>query len=152
MIIFYINTENNKNTKFDIVFIDGLHQCEQVVKDINNSIQFLNENGKILLDDIIPLNYDEQLKVPLKHEVRNGILKTFVPWTGDVWKTLYHILFFYSQHIDFKYFYNINYRAVAVLKIKSFFEIPESELDIINNYTYETDFKKYIELVENCNK
>jgi hypothetical protein len=146
-----INTENNKNTKFDIVFIDGLHQSEQVAKDINNSIKFLNENGKVLLDDIIPLNYDEQLKVPLKHEVRNGILKTFVPWTGDVWKTLYHILFFYSQHIDFQYFYNMNYRAVAVLKIKSFFEIPESELDIINNYTYETDFKKYIEMIENYN-
>jgi glycosyltransferase involved in cell wall biosynthesis len=147
-----INTENNKNTKFDIVFIDGLHQSEQVAKDINNSIKFLNENGKVLLDDIIPLNYDEQLKVPLKHEVRNGILKTFVPWTGDVWKTLYHILFFYSQHIDFQYFYNMNYRAVAVLKIKSFFEIPESELDIINNYTYETDFKRYIEMIENYNK
>jgi hypothetical protein len=45
----------------------------------------------------------------------------------------------------------MNYRAVAVLKIKSFFEIPESELDIINNYTYETDFKKYIEMIENYN-
>jgi len=140
------------NTKFDIVFIDGLHQCEQVAKDINNSIQFLNENGKVLLDDIIPLNYDEQLKVPLKHEVRNGILKTFVPWTGDVWKTLYHILSLYSEHIDFQYFYHMNYRAVALLKIKSFFQIPESELDIINNYTYEIDFKKYIEMIENFNK
>jgi glycosyltransferase involved in cell wall biosynthesis len=147
---YFENLDTNK--KFDIVFIDGLHQSEQVAKDINNSIQFLNENGKVLLDDIIPLNYDEQLKVPLKHEVRNGILKTFVPWTGDVWKTLYHILFFYSQHIDFQYFYHMNYRAVAVLKIKSFFQIPESELDIINNYTYEIDFKKYIELIKNCNK
>ena len=140
------------NIKFDIVFIDGLHQSEQVAKDINNSIHFLNENGKILLDDIIPLNYDEQLKVPLKHEIRNGILKTFVPWTGDVWKTLYHVLFFYSRHIDFQYFYHMNYRAIAVLKIKSFFEIPESELDIINNYTYEIDFERYIKMIENYNK
>ena len=142
----------NINTKFDVVFIDGLHQCEQVAKDINNSLRCLNENGKILLDDIIPLNYDEQLNVPLKHEVRNGILKTMVPWTGDVWKTLYHILTLYSQHIDFQYFYHMNYRGMAVLKIKSFFQIPECELDAINNYTYETDFKKYIELVEKSNK
>jgi hypothetical protein len=142
----------NINTKFDVVFIDGLHQCEQVAKDINNSLRCLNENGKILLDDIIPLNYDEQLNVPLKHEVRNGILKTMVPWTGDVWKTLYHILTLYSQHIDFQYFYHMNYRGMAVLQIKSFFQIPESELDAINNYTYEIDFKKYIELVEKSNK
>ena len=86
--------------------------------------------------------------MPLKHEVRNGILKTFVPWTGDVWKTLYHILTLYSQHIDFQYFYHMNYRGVAVIQIKSFFQIESSDFDVINNYNYETDFKKYIELVE----
>ena len=137
--------------KFDIVFIDGLHQCEQVAKDINNSLQCLNENGKILLDDIIPLNYDEQLNVPVKHEIRNGVLKTLVPWTGDVWKTLYHILSLYSEHFDFQYFYHSNYRGVAALKIKTFFQIPNSEFEDINNYTYENDFKKYIDLIENFN-
>ena len=146
----YFLQDANTSKKLDIVFIDGLHQCEQVAKDINNSIRFLNKNGKILLDDIIPLNYDEQLKVPLKHEVRNGILKTFVPWTGDVWKTMYHILSLYSENIDFQYFYHPYYRGVAVLQIKTPFQIPD--LDAINNYTYETDFKKYIGLIENFNK
>ena len=56
---FFENLDPSTNTKFDIIFIDGLHQCEQVAKDVNNSIRFLNENGKILLDDIIPLNYHE---------------------------------------------------------------------------------------------
>ena len=144
--------ETNTNTKFDVVFIDGLHQCEQVTKDINNSLQCLNENGKILLDDIMPLNYDEQLKIPIKHFYENGILKTMVPWTGDVWKTMYHILSLYSQHFDFKYFYHPYYRGVAVLQIRSFFQIDSSEFDIINNYTYETDFGKYIELIEQNNK
>ena len=35
--------------KFDIIFIDGLHHYEQVIKDINNSLNVLNENGVILL-------------------------------------------------------------------------------------------------------
>jgi hypothetical protein len=138
----------DSNNKFDIVFIDGLHQCDQVAKDINNSLRCLNENGKILLDDIIPLNYDEQLKVPIKHRYENGILKTMVPWTGDVWKTMYHILSLYSEHIDFQYFYHPYYRGVAVLQIRSFFQIGSDEFDIINNYNYETDFGKYIELIE----
>jgi hypothetical protein len=136
-------------TKFDIVFIDGLHQCEQVLKDINNSIRFLNKNGKILLDDVIPLNHDEQLKTPIKHQLQDGILKTLVPWTGDVWKILYHILSFYSQFIEFNYFYHPYYRGIAVLQIKDSFHIPDRDLDIINNYYYYTDFMKYIDLIEN---
>jgi len=138
----------DSNNKFDIVFIDGLHHCEQVAKDINNSLHYLNENGKILLDDIIPLNYDEQLKIPIKHRYENGILKTMIPWTGDVWKTMYHILSNYSQHFDFQYFYHPYYRGVAVLQIRSFFQIGSDDFDVINNYTYETDFGKYIELIE----
>jgi hypothetical protein len=133
---------------FDIVFIDGMHQSEYVIKDINNSIKYLNDNGKILLDDIIPLNSDEQLKIPIKHIYENGVLKTMVPWTGDVWKVLFHILNYYRDNIDFSYFYNLNYRGVAVLQIKQKFQIPETELDSINSYNYTTDFNAYMDLIK----
>lgn len=133
---------------FDIVFIDGMHQSEYVIKDINNSIKYLNDNGKILLDDIIPLNNDEQLKIPIKHIYENGILKTMVSWTGDVWKVLFHILNLYRENIDFSYFYNSNYRGVAVLQIKQKFQIPEDELDSINAYNYATDFNTYMDLIQ----
>jgi hypothetical protein len=146
---YFENLDPNNNAKFDIIFIDGLHQCEQVAKDVNNSIRFLNENGKILLDDIIPLNYHEQLKIPVKHEYQDGVLKTLIPWTGDVWKILYHILSLYSEHIDFQYFYHPYYRGVAVLQIKESFQIPDTELDVINNYNYTNDFAIYIDLIEN---
>ena len=36
--------QDNKQN-FDIIFIDGLHHYEQVKKDINNSLKFLNKNG-----------------------------------------------------------------------------------------------------------
>ena len=133
---------------FDIVFIDGMHQTEYVIKDINNSIKYLNDNGKILLDDVIPLNSDEQLKIPIKHIYEDGILKTMVPWTGDVWKVLFHILNCYRENIDFSYFYNLNYRGVAVLQIKQKFQIPETELDSINAYNYATDFNAYMDLIK----
>jgi glycosyltransferase involved in cell wall biosynthesis len=146
---YFDNLDPNTTDKFDIIFIDGLHQCEQVAKDINNSIRFLNENGKILIDDIIPLNYDEQLKIPVRHEYQDGVLKTLIPWTGDVWKILYHILSLYSEYIDFQYFYHPYYRGVAVLQIKGFFQILDTELDVINNYDYINDFPLYIDLIEN---
>jgi len=138
----------DKHVVFDIIFIDGMHQVEYVLKDINNSIHHLSENGIVLLDDIMPLNIDEQLKVPLKHIYEDNVLKTLIPWTGDVWKVLFHILSFYSECIKFNYFYNSNYRGVCVLQIKEKFSIPDSDIEKINNYDYVIDFVTYIELVK----
>jgi predicted O-methyltransferase YrrM len=44
----------NNNVKFDIIFIDGLHEYSQVKKDIKNSLIFLNDDGVIFLHDCMP--------------------------------------------------------------------------------------------------
>ena len=46
--------ENFIKKKYDIIFIDGLHDEHQVDKDIFNSIKWLNENGTIILHDCYP--------------------------------------------------------------------------------------------------
>jgi len=132
------------NNNYDVVFIDGMHQVEYVINDFNNSVKHLNKNGKILLDDIIPLNVDEQQKIPIKHSYEDGILKTLVPWTGDVWKVLYHILLNYRECVTFNYFYHKNYRGVSVLEIKEKFEILNSDIVTINNYNYVEHFENYM--------
>ena len=71
--------KKNENV-FDIIFIDGLHHYEQVKKDINNSLNFLDKDGIIIIHDCIPKNYLEQA-VP-----RSQFL-----WTGDVWKAFVEI-------------------------------------------------------------
>lgn len=63
--------------KYDIIFIDGLHHAEQVDKDIENSLQHLNDNGIIVVHDCNPPEYEIQT-VPRK----TGI------WNGDVWKSI----------------------------------------------------------------
>ena len=40
--------------KFDVIFIDGDHQINSVVKDYNHSLDFLNEGGVIFLHDLLP--------------------------------------------------------------------------------------------------
>jgi hypothetical protein len=62
--------------KYDIVFVDGLHLHEQVIRDIENSLDILSENGIIVVHDCMPQERYEQERTP-----RNGR-----PWTGDVWK------------------------------------------------------------------
>lgn len=63
-------------TYFDLVFIDGLHTYEQVLKDVNNSLEFLNKGGVIALHDMFPRNWKECFMPPV----------TLGDWTGDVWK------------------------------------------------------------------
>jgi len=132
---------------YDVIFIDGMHHCENVLRDFNNSIKILNKNGLIFIDDCIPLNYNEQLKVPLNHYYENGILKYGEEWTGDVWKFIYHLLMNYKDKFTFKFFHNIDYRGILCLKIIQPFEVVVTNYDIINNYSYFEDFNNYLKLL-----
>ena len=67
----------NNNEKFDIIFIDGLHEYEQVIKDIKNSVKFLSNNGMIILHDCLPSKIWHQT-IPQSHS----------SWNGDVWKAI----------------------------------------------------------------
>ena len=71
---FSINKDN-----FDIIFIDGLHEYSQVMKDIKNSLRFLNKEGTILLHDCLPRTIWNQITPRLNSD-----------WNGDVWKSIVH--------------------------------------------------------------
>ena len=147
----YNENESNdvvKKTNFDVVFIDGMHHCEYVLRDFNNSVKLLTTNGQIFLDDILPLNYNEQLKIPVKHYYENGVLKYGEEWTGDVWKFVYHLLKYYSDKITFNYFYNINYRGIICINIKENFEVIV-KYEELNRYDYFEDFNDYLKLLIN---
>jgi hypothetical protein len=135
--------------KYDVIFIDGMHHSENVLRDFNNSVNVLSKGGFLFLDDILPLNYNEQLKIPRLHHYENGILKYGEEWTGDVWKFVYHLLTKYSGNINFGYFYNINYRGVLFINIKEYFQIPETDENIseINSYNYFENYNNYLELL-----
>ena len=62
---------------FDCVFIDGLHEYNQVKRDINNSLRFLNNDGIILLHDCMPNSYYAQATPRCQWD-----------WNGDVWKAI----------------------------------------------------------------
>jgi len=67
--------ENKSN--FDIVFIDGLHTYEQVKKDILNSVNFLLDEGIILVHDCMPDSLGKQ-----------AVPRYKMQWNGDVWKAI----------------------------------------------------------------
>lgn len=78
------------DVQFDIVFIDGLHWCEQVDRDVANSLTHLAPNGIIVLHDCNPPTPAHAVYPP-----------PLVPqlWNGDVWRSIVGLRF-QSQYLD----------------------------------------------------
>jgi len=68
--------------KYDIIFIDGLHVDEQVERDINNSLDHLNEGGTIVLHDCNPPSDWHQRS--FEEAKKNGCRQ----WNGTTWKAI----------------------------------------------------------------
>lgn len=60
--------------KVDIVFIDGLHEADQVYKDLVNAFNILNDGGVVVVHDCNPPKYEH---------TTTGIEGC---WTGDTYK------------------------------------------------------------------
>lgn len=67
----------NPYQTFDLIFIDGLHEAEQVLRDVNHALTVLNDGGTIVCHDLNPQSYQRQV-VPR--------VKASGAWLGDCWK------------------------------------------------------------------
>lgn len=66
---------------YDIVFIDGLHIKDQVLRDVENSLKHLLPGGSIVLHDCSPL----------KPEHATNKYKGYGTWNGTVWEAFAHL-------------------------------------------------------------
>ena len=84
-----------KNNKvfFDLIFIDGLHEYEQVNRDIKNSLNFINNDGFILLHDCLPSTLRSQ-----------AVPRYSYYWNGDVWKSI----------VKFRHYDNLNIKTIEI--------------------------------------
>lgn len=64
-------------TKYDIIFIDGLHEHNQVDRDIKNALCHLNPGGVIIIHDCHPDSEACQI---------HKFVHCGGNWTGDCWK------------------------------------------------------------------
>mgnify|MGYP002621792861 FL=1 len=77
----------------DVALIDGLHTYEQVVRDVENTVRYLKDDGIIFLHDCNPpfelagrraASYEEFI-ARQKGPLVIGL------WNGDVWKAIVHL-------------------------------------------------------------
>ncbi len=131
---FFLQLNENKleisnEIKFDIIFIDGLHLAYQVERDIINSIQFLSDNGFIVLHDCNP---------PTEYHARetynfiNGPAEGF--WNGTTWKAFVQARTeYYSCCIDSDWGVGVlSKNARPCLNKFSFNENPYFDFNIFN--------------------
>lgn len=123
---FSINTN-----KFDIVFIDGLHERTQVYKDINNSLAILNESGTIVCHDMSPPN-----------EMCQIVPQQVGEWCGDCWKAWVQLRMF-SSNLEM-YVIDTDY-GVGIIK-----RGIQKTLPLITDFTwkeFEINRKKWLNLI-----
>jgi len=117
----------SEDQKYDIIFIDGLHEKEQVLRDVFNSLNHLSDGGTIVMHDCSP----ETKRLSLKDRCYN------------VWEAI----------VVLRQENNLNVRVIDVdhgLGIVSIGSQEEFELSINFDNTYEyldSNRKKILNLI-----
>ena len=117
---------------FDLIFIDGLHEYDQVKRDILNSIKFLKDGGTILCHDTLPEQFLEQT-VPY----------SIGTWVGDVWKAI----------VEFRTFKDLDIcvctidHGVSVIKKRINSNLLELDVKSFKDLKYKFYFKNYKQIM-----
>ena len=125
------------DVKYDIIFIDGLHHSDQVIKDITNSLKHTTDNGVIVMHDCNPPT-QAHAQVP-----RNGQNE----WNGDTYKALLQSRINNPQHEHFVV--DDDWGVGVILKNQSDFPITKENLqEGIDSWDYfDQNRKKLLNLI-----
>ncbi len=93
---FFENLESK--VRFDLVFLDGLHEWKQTYKDLINALHHCKKTSIILVDDVIPddelaafPDWDKALELKEAAGVTDG------RWQGNVFKVLIAVKEFHPE-------------------------------------------------------
>ena len=118
--------------KFDIIFVDGLHHADQVLRDINNSLDILNDGGYIVCHDMNPEKEEHQI-VPFQGGT----------WNGDCWKAFVQLR---QERDDLEmYIVNTDYGCGIITKGNQNLLVINEEINFKN---FDRNRKKWLNLIE----
>jgi len=75
-----------QNKKIDIALVDGMHEYHYALRDVENTLKYLHNDGIIIMHDCNPLT--EEASIPFTEWEAKGMTGT---WNGDLWKTIVHL-------------------------------------------------------------
>lgn len=123
---------NVNENRFDLIFIDGFHEYRQVLRDIINSLNILNENGIVLIDDVFPTDLKLAAKPwqALTPKERRGVKNGDFSWQGDVFKAIFLLTEIYEDSLNFCTLTENSHVQMVIWKKHRFtrFDIPSVEI------------------------
>ena len=79
-------------TKFDVVYIDGLHTFDQTLRDLLNAVACLEDGGVIIIDDILPTSYAASLRDFAQRDAYLAQMgEREDAWMGDVYRLVFFV-------------------------------------------------------------
>jgi|GEM_PF-1225771 len=105
--------------RYDVVFIDGLHHCEQVLRDVLNSSRHLSENGFIVLHDCRPPEESATYRRTERERSESGS----GPWYGDVYKAQMWLVKNFGNVVTI----NDERTGCGIIRGRINFELPKDE-------------------------
>lgn len=76
----------NRQIRFDLIFIDGLHLAEQVERDIENALKYLKDDGFLVLHDCNP---PTEFHASESYDYRLSPSGGY--WNGTTWKAFFKL-------------------------------------------------------------
>ena len=117
---------------FDIIFIDGLHEANQVYKDIENALKCLNKGGTIVLHDMNPST-----------ELMQRVPRETTLWTGDCWRAMVK---FRCNYEMLSYTVDTDY-GVGIIKPDVKSETIGVSLDRLDYECFDKNRKEFVGLI-----
>jgi hypothetical protein len=71
------------NSKLDVCLVDGMHEYQFALRDVENALRCLQQHGVIIMHDCNPLT--AQAAISFEEWKANDFKST---WNGDVWKAV----------------------------------------------------------------
>ena len=124
----------------DLIFIDGLHTFEASLKDVLNSLKYLNPKGTIVLHDCFPpTKASATPAASLKEASKMNIPDWEGSWCGDVWKTIVYLRELYKNELEV-FVINTDL-GLGVIRNKSLktldLKIDHTLFNKVNSYNYD---------------
>jgi|SRR6185312_4745280 len=75
-----------RSKKIDVSLVDGMHEYAFALRDVENVLKYLDNDGIIIMHDCNPLT--EEASIGYDEWIAGG---KKIPWNGDLWKTIVHL-------------------------------------------------------------
>ena len=92
----YFSEVVKRGDLFQVIYLDGLHTVQQTLRDMNNALHHLTQDGVIIVDDVVPNSYKAAL--PSQGDavaVQQHLSDPDHSWMGDTYKLVFVVRCFF---------------------------------------------------------